>query len=180
MPNEILEKNGTAIVFANSADFGGSPIARTHQINMTSLGAGAARQGDKVDLGATRAARYDVVLRPEFDVAPTSPGKQVSVWWAPSPHATAGTANPGGVSGSDSAYTGTSGDSLADSILQLQYIGALQCTSDVAPTVQQQAFTFFPECRYGTPVVWNEADQAFEGDGVEMSLIFIPVIDEVQ
>lgn len=179
MANEILVKNGTPIVWADSTDFGGSPIARTDQIDLTSLGSGAARQGAKVDLGATRAARYDVTLRVEFDVAPSSQDV-VSLWWAASPSATAGTANPGGVSGSDAAYTGTGGDSLADSILQLTHIGNLVCTSDAATTVQQQAFIFFPESRYGTPVVYNEADQAFEGDAVEMSIIFMPVIDEVQ
>jgi hypothetical protein len=179
MANEILEKHGTPIVWADVTDFGGSPIARTDQIDLTSLAAGAARQGAKVDLGATRASRYDVTLRPEFDVAPTS-GNVVSLWWAPSPAAAAATANPGGVSGSDAAYTGTAGDSLADSILQLQKIGDLICTSDAAAVVQQQSWKFWPIERYGSPVVFNEADQAFEGDAVEMSIIFNPVIDEVQ
>lgn len=180
MANEILEKNGTAIVWADiGGDFGDSPIAGTVQITLVSLASTAARQGVKVDLGATRAARYDVTLRVEFDVAPTSQN-QVSLWWAPSPSAVAGTANPGGVSGTDAAYTGTAGDSLADSILQLQYVGALICTSDAAAVVNQQSFTVFPQCRYGSPVVYNEADQAFEGDDIEMSIIFMPVIDEIQ
>lgn len=179
MANEILSKDGTQIVWANSGDFGGSPVARTVQINLTSIAAAAARQGEKVDLGSTRAARFDVTLRVEFDVAPTS-GDIVSLWWAPSPSGTAGTANPGGASGADAAYTGTAGDGLADSILQLQLIGTLICTSDAATVVNQQAFTFFPTSRYGSPVVRNEADQAFEGDAVEMSIIFTPVIDEVQ
>jgi hypothetical protein len=179
MANEILSKNGTQIVWADTTDFGDSPVARTVQIDLTSLAAAAARQGVKVDLGATRAARYDVTLRFEFDVAPTS-GNIVSVWWAPSESGTAATANPGGVSGADAAYTGTAGDSLADSIKQLQYIGALIATSDAATVVNQQTWTFFPQCRYGSPVIWNETDQAAEGDAVEMSLIFTPVIDEVQ
>lgn len=179
MANEILSKNGAAIVWADTTDFGDSPIARTVQIDLTSIAAAAARQGVKVDLGATRAARYDVTLRIEFDVAPTS-GRVVSLWWAPSPHATAATANPGGVSGADAAYTGTAGDSLADSITQLQLVGVLVATSDAATVVNQQSFTFFPASRYGSPVVYNEADQALEGDAVEMSIIFTPVIDEIQ
>lgn len=179
MANEILAKNGTPIVWADTTDFGDSPIARTVQIDLTSIAATAARQGVKVDLGATRAARYDVTLRVELDVAPTS-GKVVSLWWAPSESGTAGTANPGGVSGADAAYTGTAGDSLADSIKQLQLVGVLVATSDAATVVNQEAFRFFPLCRYGSPVVYNETDQAFEGDAVEMSIIFTPVIDEVQ
>ena len=179
MANEILTKNGTPIVWADTTDFGGSPLARTVQIDLTSVASTAARQGVKVDLGATRAARYDVTLRVELDVAPTS-GNVVSLWWAASESPTAGTANPGGVSGADAAYTGTAGDSLADSIVQLIRIGILVCTSDAATVVQQQTWTFFPACRYGSPVVWNEADQAFEGDAAEMSIIFTPAIDEVQ
>ena len=180
MANEILTKNGTPIVWADvGGDFGDSPIAGTVQITLISLASTAARQGVKVDLGATRAARYDVTLRVEFDVAPTS-GNVVSLWWAPSESGVAGTANPGGVSGADAAYTGTAGDSLADSIKQLQLVGVLVCTSDAATVVNQQSFTFFPACRYGSPVVWNEADQAFEGDDIEMSVIFTPVIDEIQ
>lgn len=177
--NEILSKNGTQIVWADATDFGGSPVARTVQIDLTSLAAGAARQGVKVDLGATRAVRADVTLRPEFDVAPAS-GKVVSLWWAPSESGVAGTANPGGVSGTDAAYTGTAGDSLADSVTQLQRIGVLVATSDIAPVVQQQTWTFFPTCRYGSPVVYNETDQALEGDAIEMSIIWTPVIDEIQ
>lgn len=180
MPNEILAKNGTQIVWADiGGDFGGSPVAGTDQITLVSVASTAARQGVKVDLGATRAARYDVTLRVEYDVAPTS-GDICSLWWAPSESAVAATANPGGVSGTDAAYTGTAGDSIADSILQLQHVGDLICTSDAATVVNQQSWTFFPACRYGSIVVYNEADQAFEGDDIEMSIIFTPVIDEVQ
>lgn len=179
MANQVLVTNGTQIVWADTTDFGGSPVARTVQIDLTSVATTAARQGVKVDLGATRAARYAVTLRVEYDVAPTS-GNICSLWWAPSPHATAGTANPGGASGTDAAYAGTASDSLADSILQLALIGNLVCTSDAATVVNQQSFVFFPSERYGSPVVWNEADQALEGDAVEMSIIFTPLIDEIQ
>lgn len=180
MANEILAKNGTAIVWADiGGDFGDSPIAGTVQITLAALANAAARQGVKVDLGATRAARYDVTFRPELDVAPAS-GAVMSLWWAPSPSGTAGTANPGGVSGADAAYTGTAGDSIADSVKQLQLIGVLVCTSDLATVVQQQTFTFFPASRYGSIVVFNESGQALEGDDIEMSIIMMPVIDEVQ
>ncbi len=180
MANEILTKNGTAIVWADiGGDFGGSPIAGTVQITLAALANGAARQGVKVDLGATRAARYAVTLRPELDVAPAS-GAVITLHWAPSESAVAGTANPGGVSGTDAAYTGTAGDALADSIKQLDEIGPLVCTSDAATVVQQQTWFYFPPCRYGSPVVWNQSGQAFEGDDIEMSIIFMPIIDEIQ
>lgn len=179
MANEILIKVGTPLVWADVTDFGGSPIARTDQILLAALANAAARQGDKGDFGATRARRYSVTCRFELDVAPAS-GAVIGVYWAPSPDAAAGTANPGGVVGADGAYTGTTGDSLADSLNQLDMIGQFYCTSDLATVVQQQTFVYAPSERYGTPVIYNTSGQAFEGDDIEMSIIFTPLVDEVQ
>ena len=179
MATEILIKSGTPVVWADTTDYAGDLGTRTHQLDLTSVAASAARQSAKADLGATRAAVFAVTVAIEFDVAPTS-GNVVSVWFAPSPSATAATANPGGASGSDAAYTGTTGDSLADSILQLTLIGNLVCTSDVATVVEFQTFYFSPEHRYGSVIIYNEADQAFEGDAIEMGVAFTPIIDESQ
>jgi len=79
----------------------------------------------------------------------------VDVYWAASPHATAGTLNPGGCSGVDAAYTGTSGDSLDDSLMQLQYLGSISLTADADPLLQIQTFTLFPQHRYGMPVIYR-------------------------
>lgn len=180
MANEVLVKNGTPIVWADiGGDFGDAPIAGTVQITLAALADAAARQGVKVDLGATRADRFDVFLIIEEDVAPVS-GDGVELHWAPSPSGVAGTANPGGVSGTDAAYTGTAGDSIADSLKQCQLIGKIPCTSDADTVIQQKSWSYSPTARYGSPIVFNESGQAFEGDDVEMSIIFIPVIDEVQ
>ena len=179
MANLVYINEATPIVWADTTDYAGSGGTRTDQIDLTSLGSGAARQGAKKDLGDPRSTQYAVTLRVEFDVAPTSQ-EVVSLWWAPSLSGTAATANPGGVSGSDAAYTGTAGDSLDDSIQQLDLIGSLVCTADAATTVQQQTWMYSPPTRYGSPVVYNEADQAFEGDAVEMSITFTPEPFEVQ
>lgn len=179
MPTDILIAHGTPTVWADTTDYAGDGGTRTDQIDLTSLASGAARQGAKADLGATRAAVFAVTVGIEFDVAPTS-GDIVSIWWAPSVSATAATANPGGISGSDAAYTGTAGDSLADSILQLTLIGNLVVTSDAATVVEFQTFIFSPELRYGSPVVFNEADQALEGDAIEMFVTFTPLKDQSQ
>ena len=141
---------GTPIVWADSGDYDGAGGARTHQIDLDSLGSPAARQGAKADLGATLGLIHTAVLRVEFDVAPSG---VVSVHWAASNSAVAATANPGGVSGADAAYTGTAGDSLADSILQLSKIGVLFATSDADTVIQQMAWMFFPELRYGSQVI---------------------------
>lgn len=179
MPTDVLIAQDTPTVWADTTDYAGDGGTRTHQIDLTSIASTAAHQGAKADLGATRAALYAVTVGIEYDVAPTS-GNVCSVWWAPSPSGTAGTANPGGCTGADAAYTGTAGDSLADSILQLSLIGNLVCTSDAATVVQFQTFLFSPELRYGSPVVYNEADQALEGDAIEMFIAFTPLKDQIQ
>ena len=179
MANEVLTKNGTQIVWANSGDFGGSPIARTHQIDLTSVATGEAREGAKADLGATRAARYSVTLRIELDAAATS-GLVVDFYFGQSPHGTAATANPGGLTGADADYAGTAGDAVGDSIKQCSWVGSLPCTSDADGVIQQATWVFMPSERYVIPVVYNLSGQVFEGDAVEMSIIMTPIIDEIQ
>ncbi len=184
MPTEIKTKLGTATVWADTTDYSStvSGLARTDQIDLTSLASAAARQGTKGDLGATQPARYLVRVGIEFAVAPTS-GEVVDVYWAGSPSATAGSANPGGASGSDSAYTGTAGDSMDDSLKQLLYLGSLVATADATTVVQYQdiATVSAEELgRYGMPVVDNNTSQALVADAVEQYVAFIPIIDESQ
>ena len=174
MTTGLFIKSETPIVWANSADYLGDLGARTHQIDLTLIATLEAREGDKVDLGVVRPESYSVTMAIEFDVAPAS-AAVVSLWWAASPLSGAAVANPGGVVGADGDYTGTAGDVLADSIPQLTLIGNLLSTSDLAPVVQFVTFTFSPKHRYGSPVVYNETLQAFEGDAVEMGISFTPL-----
>lgn len=180
IPNEVLQKIGTIIVLADTTDYAGDLGTRTDQIDLTSVAATAARQSTKFDFGATRAAKYGIFVAIEFAVAPTS-GEVVDFYLAPSPSATAGTANPGGCSGADSAYTGTAGDSLADSLLQLDYVGSLIATADATTVVQfQRIGTYSPTERYASLVVVNNTSQALVADAVEMAVLITPVVDEIQ
>lgn len=179
MATEILQKVGTAIVLADATDFDNDPIIDTDQIDLTSLLNGGARQSAKFDFTALRAARYNVAVSVEIDIAPAS-GTTVDIYLAPSLEVTAADSNPGGISGSDSAYTGTAGDDLADSLKQLDFIGSVICTADADPTMQTQYFVYAPHARYGTLVVFNQSGQAFVGDAVHHFIIFEPIIDEIQ
>lgn len=186
MANEILVKEDTPIVWADEADYaGGSQVggSRTHDLDLTELLFTAARQGVKADLGATRAAKYAITLSVEFKAgeAPES-GETVDLYWGPSGSVTAGTANQGGLAGTDAAYTGTAGDSLADSLKQLIFIGSLILTVEVAGTPQRQTFIFSPPTRYGQPVVVNntDAEDFNDADAQEMYVRMVPLIDEAQ
>lgn len=183
MATEILIKNGTPIVWADTTDYspaGGVIYTRTHQIDLTSLADAAARQGAKADLGATRGGAMSIRFCPEFDVAPAS-GAAVYVYFAFSNSATAGLDNPASATGADAAYSGTTGDSIADSVKQLVGPFSYVCTSDVAPiSLPMDIGVLYPTKRYVSPVVFNEAGQALEGDAVEMFLALIPIVVESQ
>ena len=178
LPDNLLVQSGTAIVFADTTDYspasGNNLGSRTAQLDLTSVADGAARQSDKVDLGATRADVYEVVAAIEIAATPTA-GDVIEFWWAPSPSGTAATANPGGVSGSDSAYAGYSSN-MSAAIKQLQFIGDFVCTAQATGTVQvARVGQFRPGLRYGTLVVRNESNAALHSDAVEMAVLLSPI-----
>lgn len=188
--NDVLLRDGTQLLFADhAADFGAAPATAANsliigtptdvQIDGTNLAAAAARQSAKTaDLGAARAYLYFVSACLEFASAPTS-GGTVDFYWAESPSATAGTGNPAGVSGADAAYTGTSGDSLADSLLVLTYIGSLILTADVINIGPVGSFT--PGYRYGSLVLVNNGSTGFHATVMdETHIVMTPQIEEIQ
>ncbi len=182
--NLIKVADATAVVWADTTDYSSTKtgLARTAQIDLTSVGAGAAHQGAKVDLGATRADKYRVFVAIEFASAAVSL-EEVMVYHAGSPSATAADANPGGTSGADAAYTGTGGDSMPDSLAQLQLIGSLVTTSDNTTTVQYQTIGYLNGAdieRYGMPVVFLDTAGAAVADATEMLVAYIPVNPDIQ
>lgn len=179
MANEILHKTGTPIVFADATDYSstGSGFTRTAQLDLTSRANNAARESDKVDLGATRARQYAVMVGIEFNVAPTA-GNAVHFHWSGSHSGTAGTGNDAGASGADGAYK--AGEE-AEWLKQTIYLGSLIVTNDAATTVQRQTIGIFtPPNRYGQVIVLNSSGQALVGDAVEMYVALVPITDEVQ
>lgn len=181
MANQVLRTIGspTTIMLADTTDFDNTPIADTDQIDLTSQADGAAIQSDKFDFGVDWAELYDVHSEFEVDVAPAS-GEVISLYIAPSDESGAALGNPGGIVGADGAYTGTAGDSLADSLLQLEFIGDVPCTSDADPVMQIKTLTYSPVHRYGTLVVVNDSGQAFVADATHHYIRFTPVVPEVQ
>lgn len=179
MANEILHKVGTPVVFADVTDYSssGSGFTRTAQILLESVATGAARQSDKVDLGATRARMYGVLVGIEFGTAPTA-GGLVEFYWSASHSATAGTGNDAGASGSDAAYKAAEEDEWKK---QAILMGVLIVTNDGAGTVQRQTIGYFtPPERYGQIIVVNKAGQTFDTDSIQMYVALVPIVDEVQ
>lgn len=176
MATEMLMKNGTQLLFRDPTDFpnsgAGPPTTAANSliigtptqvdIDLTNLAAsGGARESDKADLGgAVWAPEWSLDACLEFETAPTD-GGVVMFYWAPSPSATAGTGNPGGLTGVDAGFTDTTG------ILgQCQRIGPLTVRNNVINIGHVGILR--PKYRYGMLVVVNLADQALRSTATAM------------
>lgn len=188
--NEVLVKTGTEIVFGavatwNPADNGtnmSSGDAITDEMGMTTIADGAAVHSIKIDLGATRAARYTVDAAFDFTGETPTAGKTVDLYWAPSPSSTQANGNVAGNSGADAAAVDgptTTGITVAEFVKQCQFIGSFPVTDD--GTVQAgHVGMFSPAHRHGQMVCFNNSGDAFEADEVEVHIVMTPIVDEIQ
>ena len=185
MANRIYEVEAVVHVISDTTDYSDNRGfgTRTDQIDLTSLADAGARQSAKIDLAvsaALMAARYDVDVSLEFAVAPAD-DTFVDIYVGFSHHATVGTGNPGGLSGVDAAYSGTTGSTLDESLLQLRHIGRFFPTNDATAVVlQQQIGSFVAEGRYAMFVIDNSSGQALHSDAVEMAIRVAGMALEVQ
>ena len=118
--------------------------------------------------------RWAVLVRIEHDVAPTATGG-VHIYWAASPHVTAGTLNPYLITGADAEIATPTASFLG----QLQFIGTVPVTN-TADVLHQKCFITTIPLRYGSPLVFNDTDQALEAADNAMFVAFYPLVDEAQ
>lgn len=189
LPDSIKDIVGTIIVLADTTDH--SPAAannlgtRTDQIDCTDLVAGAARQSTKFDFTANFDQEYVLSAAVEWEVTPEiAAGERVDFYIGYSPSSVAGTANPGGLSGSDAAYTGYAAGTLAESLKQLTFIGSMNMDNVITTDQTQIATairTFRPKHRWGILVPVNQAAAAaFHSDMVETSFLIEPHVRQIQ
>jgi hypothetical protein len=128
----------------------------TYAITLTSLASSstAGREGAKGDF-------YDATYGlPEFVVwtfetkmtsAPTD-GNAVELWVGESTSATAGTGNPGGLTGADAAVTNAD-----QRRRQCTIVGSLSLSNNIGTGVQRAHFVQYPMHRYQVPLVFNNS-----------------------
>lgn len=182
MATEILQKTGTPIVWADATDW---PVGGAHgfgnddyQLDLTALADTKAWQGVKGNLGATRAAAYQVWAGLEWGASAPTAGESVYFYWSESQSDTAGTGNTGGASGADGAYHDSSEEEW---LKQLNLPWTFTATNDGQGTTQiMRVGTLYLPARYGMPVVWNESGQALDSDAANMFFAIVPIIDESQ
>lgn len=184
LPDSFKITVGTPIVLADTTDHGPATNnnlgTRTDQLALASVADDAARQSAQVDFGANRAPLWNLAAAIEIAATPTA-GASIEFWLAPSNSGTAAVGNPGGVTGTDSAYAGYSSN-LDDSLKQLMLIGVMTTTAQATGNVQidMNIGVFTPPERYGTIVVVNRSGAAFHSDDVEMTVVLTPLEHQLQ
>jgi hypothetical protein len=184
MASDLSMVTGTQFLFNESGSYSPATLNDLEvaghtdvALDLTSVAAGEAEASTKADLGANWAPEMAVHAAIEFATEPPT-GTTVEFFWAPSLLAANGAGNPGYVSGTSAAYTGTPG-TLAEGLTQLVRIGSLVLGADATGTIQMGFVgRFAPQTRYGMLVVHNPTADAFHSDAIEMAVSFSPIIPQ--
>lgn len=154
---------GTALVWKNT---GGD-----YAMNMKNLATAGIRQGVKsatlVDGTKGFPEILEVTLSTKLQVAPTA-ANEMPVYLGFSSSATAGTDNPGGLSGTDAAVGNV------DQLPQLTFVGALILSNALGTGVQEQKFWTPPGAEYVMPVLYNNSGQSTTNVDGETSITVRP------
>lgn len=190
--NEVLLKNAIAAAVLTFKSSVYSPTAindidpassTTVDLTLDEGGTGladaAAINSDQVDLGTTRADSFRVHAALEWFAAVTA-GKTVAFYWSPSNNSVVSDGNPGKPDGVDGAWTGDGGGTVAETVLQLQYIGSF-ITTDLIGVQIAEIGAFSPSARYGQLIVINNSGTLLCGtDDIESAVVMEPIIVDIQ
>ncbi len=184
--SEILTNtSGTPFCWAQTAQYDSARtgIAKTHNLNLASLAANAARQADKADLGDHRPGGYVVKAAVRMVATPTA-GGPIEYYWSSSPVAGLNTANTGGVSvsGYDAAWNpgGAAEADIDEWKQQLSFVGVLPVAADGEIDQVKVINSYFtPPERYGQFIIKNDASTAVSASVSGVYVALIPVIDEI-
>lgn len=139
---------GTAITWKNT---GG-----TYTMNMKALATAGIREGGKSATLVNGTYGFpeilEIVVETKLQVAPTA-GNECAVYLGFSSSSTAGTSNPGGLTGVDAAVGN------ADQLPQLQFVGSIVLSNALGTGVQRSRFIAVPTAEYVIPVFQNSSGQ---------------------
>ena len=145
----------------------------------TGLSDAAAINSDQVDLGALRPEKFKVTAAIEWFAA-VSAGKTVDFYWSGSNNSAVAAGNPGKPDGVDGAYTGDGGGTVAESVVQMDYIGSF-ITTDLVGVQIAEVGTLVPDHQYGQLIVVNKSGTLLCGtDDIESSVLFTGILHEAQ
>lgn len=184
--NEVLIRaDSTVIIIADSTYSPGTNTilgTRTDDIDVVGLTTGQAREGVKIDLGVDHAEFYSVDMSVEPATDPTA-GDTVDLYWSASHSTTAAVGNMGNVTGADADWAGAVGETLAESLNHMIYMGSLilavQNDLDGVQIGHVGVFSPGPQ-QYGVLVYhWNSA-VTLHSDSIECAVRLTPIIPDIQ
>lgn len=148
-----------------------------YTITLTSLANAAGREGGKGDFySATYGLPEELEVRFETAVnATATQGNVVELWIGESDNATAGTDNPGNLTGADAGLSNP--DELK---LQCNLVGALALSNARTTSIQKQRFKYYPTARYLIPLVVNLSGQALHATAGNHKIVITPYYRQVQ
>lgn len=139
---------GTAVVWANT---GGDKAMNCRNLANAGIREGA-KSATLVDGTKGFPELLEITAETKLQSAPTA-GNSCAVYLGFSSSATAGTANPGGLTGADAAVGN------ADQLPQLTFVGSLILSNALGTGVQRQRFVAIPKAEYVVPVFQNGSGQ---------------------
>lgn len=164
LPDYSFLEKGSPITWAPS---GGDKV-----LTLTSKADGVGREGDKSAtlIDGTKGMPELLEIRLETAVgAAATDGKEVELWIGESDHATAGTDNPGNLTGADADL------SNPDELKRQLYHGVSLSLSNARGTnVQKQRGLYYPTCPYIIPVVVNKSGQTLSGTAGNHKVVVTP------
>jgi hypothetical protein len=145
-----------------------------YALTLTSLASSstAGREGAKGDLYDATNARLPALVVLTFETKMTSAPTDATVlelWIGESASATAGTGNPGGLTGADAAIT-----NLDQRKRQLNFAGSLSLSNNIGTGVQRAHFAYYPAHRYLVPAAFNNSGTALSGTAGDHILTMTP------
>lgn len=148
-------------------------------LTLSSILNGAAVNSDQIDLGTSHAEEYSLKGALEWFAA-VSAGGDVSCYWSPSNNSVVTDGNPGKPDGVDGAYTGDGGGTVAESVKQMQFIGAF-ITTDLQGVQIAEIGKFKPKGRFGQLIVVNNSGTTVCGtDDIESAIVMEAVVPDIQ
>lgn len=161
---------GTPITWASS---GG-----TETLTLTSLANNAGREGDKsatlVDGTSGMPEVLDVMLESAVGSAATD-GLEIELFFGESSSATAGTDNPGNMTGADAGLSNP--DELKR---QCNFAGSLVLSNARGTNVQKQRFRYKPLMPHIVPLVVNKSGQTLSGTAGNHLITVTPYYRKIQ
>lgn len=155
---------GTPVTWINS---GG-----TYALTLTSLANGAAREGGKSASWVDGTKGMPELIEVLFETAVTSAattGREVVLFVGESDSATAGTNNPGNLTGADAGLS-----TPTELTTQLILLGSLILSNTRGTNVQKTRLRYRPVQPYCTPVVYNDSGVALSGTAGNHKITMTP------